>query len=852
MKNRITRFLSASIIAVSLLCVAVFSFLAYYMNRQSAGTISEVGTIYMTGMNERTSIHFTSTIELRLSQVEALIKNYPPEKDTGKYAADSLIYSAKARGFDYLALCSAQGEFEMVYGEQIHVTDPGPFWNSLDHNEKKVAVATDPQGSNLILMAIPASYEMKSGEISKALVVGLPSDYIKSMLALDEDDTLVSSYIIRKDGSFVIRNAEMKTENFFRQIEGFFDEDTQKTAQDCIQELSAAMEENKNFSEILQTKTERQHIYCTKLPYSEWYLVTVMPYGTLDATVGKLNQQWGSMVFGSCSIVMLALLFVFVRYFKLTRQQLKALDDARKEAVEASKAKSEFLSNMSHDIRTPMNAIVGMTAIAVANIDNTKQVQNCLRKITLSSKHLLGLINDVLDMSKIESGKMTLNVDQVSLREVMEGIVSIVQPQVRSKNQNFEVTIRDISAENVCCDSVRLNQVLLNLLSNAIKFTPEGGSVKVAMYQEPSPKGEGFVRSHITVEDTGIGMSPEFREKVFESFSREDSTRVRKTEGTGLGMAITKYIVDAMKGTIQVKSEQGKGTKFHLTLDLEESLVREVDMVLPDWNMLVVDDDRILCESTVASLKDIGVNAEWALDGETAHELVKKRHREHNDYQIILLDWKLPGIDGIETARRINKSLEGELPIILISAYDWNEIESEAREAGIRGFITKPLFKSTLFYGLRQYMDEAEVLSEKRQKESDNPLEGIRILLAEDNELNWEIASELLSELGMELDWAENGKLCVDMFEGSKPGYYAAVLMDLRMPVMTGYEAAEAIRRLDRKDADIPIIAMTADAFAEDIKKCLDSGMNAHVAKPIDVREVARLLEKYIFSHEES
>ncbi len=845
MKNKTTRFLSASIIIIFVLCVAVFSYLAYYMNRQSTETINEVGTIYMTGMRERISIHFRTTIELRLSQVDALVKTCPPEAYRGTEKKEFLIYNAKARDFDYLALCSKEGTFEMLYGDQISVTDPEPFFTSLSHNEKKVAVATDSKGNSLILLAVPALYMMNSGETSAALVAGIPSDYIKNLLALDEDNTLMYSHIIRKDGSFVIRSGDAYRENYFDRIRGFYDDDQLDHGEQCVEELAFAMENNQNYSKVLEIGDERRHIYCARLPFSEWYLVTIMPYGVLNDTMGQLNRQWGNMVILSCSLILFALLFVFVRYFQMTRQQLRDLEEARLAAVEASKAKSEFLSNMSHDIRTPMNAIVGMTAIATANIDNTKQVQNCLRKITLSSKHLLGLINDVLDMSKIESGKMTLNVDQVSLREVMESIVNIVQPQIKMKKQQFEVTIRDISEENVCCDSVRLNQILLNLLSNAIKFTAEGGRIRVDMYQELSPKGEEFIRNHIRVEDTGIGMSPEFKEKIFDSFTREDRTRVRKTEGTGLGMAITKYIVDAMEGTIEVQSEQGKGTEFHVILDMEKAAVHEMDMVLPLWNMLVVDDDQILCESTVSSLKEIGVDADWALDGESALEMVKKNHRTSKEYQIILLDWKLPGIDGIETARRINNSLKGEIPIILISAYDWNDIETEARAAGISGFIAKPLFKSTLFYGLRQYMDAVESVTEK-PKEADKILEGAHILLAEDNELNWEIASELLSELGLQLDWAENGRICVDMFKQSPAGYYSAVLMDIRMPEMTGYEAARAIRALVREDADIPIIAMTADAFAEDIKRCLDCGMNAHVAKPIDVREVARLLEKYM------
>ena len=556
---------------------------------------------------------------------------------------------------------------------------------------------------------------------------------------------------------------------------------------------------------------------------------------------------------GACGLLLGAVLVVFFLYFRMSRRQLaeveqaqREAENARQEAERANRAKSEFLSNMSHDIRTPMNAIVGMTAIAAAHLDRDPgQVKDCLRKISLSSQHLLGLINDVLDMSKIESGKLTLNMGRLSLRETMDAIVSIIQPQVKEKGQVFDIFIRDILSEDVYCDGVRLNQVLLNLLSNALKFTPEGGSIFVTLVQEPSPRGERFVRTHFRVKDTGIGMSPEFQAKIFESFAREDSARVQKIEGTGLGMAITKYIVDEMKGDIQVSSQVGEGTEFHVTLDLERVDQPESEMSLPHWEMLVVDNDEALCRSAAATLEEIGVHAEWALDGESAVAMTEERHRRGEDYHVVLLDWQMPGMDGLETARALRVHLGDQVPILLISAYDWSDIEEEARAAGISGFISKPLFRSSLYYGLRPYAGAQEGPAVP-PPEGHADFKGTRVLLAEDNDLNWEIAQELLSALGLELERAENGQVCLDKFRASPAGWYAAILMDIRMPVMNGYEAARAIRALDRPDAGVPIIAMTADAFAEDVQKCMDSGMNAHVAKPIDVREVARLLEKYI------
>ena len=498
---------------------------------------------------------------------------------------------------------------------------------------------------------------------------------------------------------------------------------------------------------------------------------------------------------------------------------------------------------MSHDIRTPMNGIVGMTAIALANINDTVRVEECLKKVTLSSKHLLGLVNDVLDMSKIEDGKLTLNMDYLSLSEAMDSIVNIVQPQIRDKNLHFDIFVYKIKAEDVYCDSIRLNQVMINLLSNAIKFTPEKGTVNVYLYQEPSPLGERYVRCHFRVKDTGIGMSPEFVEKVFDSFSRDES-QVRKIEGTGLGMAITKCIVEAMKGTIEVESEQGKGTEFHVTLDLEKAETKMEDMQLPDWNILVVDNNEDLCESAVCALKEMGVNAQRATDGEKAISMAEERHNRQDDYHVILIDWKMPKMDGVEITRELRKRVGSQIPILIVSAYDWSDIEEEAFAAGAQGFISKPLFKSNLYIGLSKFMKGDSPDDDKVTRKRD--FTGKKILLAEDNDLNWEIAEDILSEAGFELNRAENGKMCVEMFEQSETGTYDVVLMDIRMPLMNGYEAAMAIRGMNRPDKDLPIIAMTADAFSDDVQHCLDCGMNAHIAKPIDVDKFIAQLEKFL------
>ena len=844
-KDPISRFLLYSFTGLLLFSILVFIFLGFYMNRESERAIYEVGNIYMSGMNEKISRNFENVIQLRFDQVYGITFVVSPENYNKQDLYEELIYRAQVRNFDYLALCSEEGELESLMGEPMQPINLLNFVEALKSKEDQIVIGTDVANNDVVLFAIQAKYPMQDGRESIGLVAAIPLSYIMDTLSLEDDGQLMYYHIVRRDGSIVIRNQNGVLGEHFSSLQQ--SESVVKSAEeaDFIKEFSAALRENVAYTSVLEINGVKQQIYGSPLSYSEWYLVGVMPYGTLDKTINSLSVQRMTISLLGYASILILLILVFFRYYRMTHRQIHELDELRKAALEASRTKSEFLANMSHDIRTPMNAIVGMTAIAMSHIDNREQVQNYLKKITLSSKHLLGLINDVLDMSKIESGKLTLTSEQISLKEVVEGAVGIMQPQVKSKKQNFNVCVENILAENVWCDGVRLNQVLLNLLSNATKYTPEGGSIQFTLREEDSPKGEDFVQVHIYVKDNGIGMSQEYLGKIYESYSRADGARVHKTEGAGLGMAITKYIVDAMGGHIDIQSEPDKGTEFHVTVNLKKAGTMEADMVLPPWNMLMVDDDEFLCQTATKELKAIGINAEWTLSGEKAIELTLQRHQRGDDYQIVLLDWKLPGLNGIQVAKEIRHNLGNEIPILLISAYDWSDFEAEAREAGINGFISKPLFKSTLFYGLRQYMGGGE--SERSTPDQNINLSGCRILLAEDNELNWEVANELLSDLGVELEWAEDGGICLDKFQKSPQGYYDAILMDIRMPHMTGYEATRAIRGMDRSDAlSIPIIAMSADAFSDDIQHCLDCGMNAHIAKPIDIIEVSRLLNKFL------
>lgn len=844
MKRNTKKFLTVSFSLLAIACIVLISVTSSVIAKKSDFAINEIGSLYMSAMAKQMQEKFDTVVDMQISELNGIIERHPPESvayDQDMF--DQLALSAQVRDFVYLGLYTEDGESETVYGSAVEYDSEITFRNVLDDSSLRVFAGTSAEGEKVLCMLVNAQYPMRNGKTSWAIVAATPMADLEKVLTLDEEMALMYSFIIRADGTYVVRNREET--DFFTYIRQNFSDHNGKSAEAYVEELRDAMSRNAGYSTMFREGDENKYLLCTDLTNSEWFLISVMPHGTLDRILEDLGFERQLITLIMAVFILAGVMVIFILYYRLSQQQMQELDEARKEATKANKAKSEFLSSMSHDIRTPMNGIVGMTTIAMSNIDNTERVKDCLAKITLSSKHLLGLINDVLDMSKIESGKLTLNMSQISLRDALDSIVNIVQPQVKSRQQHFDIFIQNIITEEVHCDSVCLNQVLINLLSNALKFTPEGGVIKVFLSQEESPVGENYVRCHFRVKDNGIGMTEEFQEKIFDTFTREEKAQISKIEGTGLGMAITKAIVQAMKGTIDLQSAPGEGSEFHITLDLEKADTKEADMMLPSWRVLVVDNNEDLCLSAVSSLKEIGINADWATDGKKAVEMVRKCHEEDQNYEVVLLDWKMPDMDGLHTAREMRKLLGQKVPILIISAYDWSDIEEEAREVGIQGFISKPLFKSNLYLGLKRYMLD-EVDEEEHEDAKIQKFVGKRILLAEDNDLNWEIAEDLLSEAGFELERAENGKICVEKFEQSETGFYNVILMDIRMPVMNGYDAAKAIRALAREDACLPIIAMTADAFSDDIQHCLDCGMNEHVAKPIDVNRLTQLLRRYL------
>lgn len=852
MEKKTTRFLNMSLILVSLFCVVIFITQTICMSLMSENAVRRLAVFYMSGISEQVSSHFGTTIELRLSHVESLVNSVPPGRTAGGTSMQvGLTYNARSAGFEYLAFYTSDGSFHMIFGSQVTADVPEALHRSVQGGRYNVCAGKDEAGIPVVLIGVPAVYPMDDGNTSIALVAGLPTKYLGDTLEKNIQKENIEYSIIRDDGSYVLSNYAVEETNYFDRVERLYETYGGKDPAQYAKEFRAAMETDTDYAGEVLISGKRWNVYCTNLPNSNWHLLLKISHNTLDETIDLLQKIWSCISVGGCCLIVCALLLVFAGYYRLTKLQMHALDDARKTAEEAklsaersNRAKNEFLSNMSHDIRTPMNGIMGMTSIAIGSLDNPPRVRSCLKRIHVSSRHLLGLINDMLDMSKIESGSLTLNIEPLSLREIMQNIVTVIQPQVQEKNQRFNIYAHEIYYENVCSDRVRLAQILLNILGNSVKFTPEGGVIEAELYEEPSPKGDGYIRSHLHIRDNGIGISKEFQSRIFEPFAREDGARVDKAAGAGMGMTITKHIVDAMGGTIAMDSEQGKGSQFHITLDLEKAAPQEKELRLPNRNILMIDDDETAGRLAVSALESIGLHAEAAADMSQAVQMIEERRRGNEPYHMLLLDWDIQGQDGIWAAKELSGRFGADLPIILITDGEWDELEAKADAAsGVCGFISKPLFRSGLYYGLRRFIDVAPA----QEAEAEPDLTGRRILMAEDNELNWEIANGLLCEFGLEMEWAENGRICVEKLEASAPGWYDAILMDLRMPVMTGLEAAQAIRALAREDArTIPIIAISADAFQDDIQKCLACGMNAHTAKPLNPGEVLSLLRRYL------
>lgn len=630
---------------------------------------------------------------------------------------------------------------------------------------------------------------------------------------------------------------------------------------DVHEKITNSVKNGKNIMFYHDIRDRDSLIYMWAVNNGSIYLIGYVPIEAIQQEGRSVNQNLLMVV-----IVMLVAFLLCCLLFYLNQKQQNRIRKEREEEREvhnkqlaealqaaqiASNSKTTFLSNMSHDIRTPMNAILGFTTLLAKDADNPARVREYTRKITASGQHLLSLINDVLDVSKIESGKVVLTLGEFTLKDLVASVDAIIRPMANAREQNFEVSVTGIKHEYLVGDETRINQILINLLSNAVKYTPEGGNIwfRIIGLKQHSSQYEHI---RIEVEDDGYGMSPEYLEVIFDAFTRAENSTTNKVQGTGLGMAITKNIVELMGGQIEVFSEEKKGSLFRVELELRIPDGRTDEMFWKQSGVskiLVVDDEVGNCRSIQVLMKDMGISVDTAFSGEEAVDRIKKALHTGDNYDIILLDWKMPGMDGIETEKKIRSFLPVSVPILFLTAYDGDEVREEVLHAGNCGFLAKPFFVSAFREKIME-MQEKHVCGEDHSDEREaGILRGLHLLVAEDNEINAEILEELLDIEEITCVIVENGRLALERFGDAAPGEFDAILMDVQMPEMNGYDATRAIRSLEREDArTIPIIAMTANAFAEDVRDAMNAGMNAHIAKPIDMELLKKTLNQYVYS----
>ena len=677
--------------------------------------------------------------------------------------------------------------------------------------------------------------DAQTGEKKQAYLLRvIPTSNLKEKWVFPQEEYENEDFsIIDAESNYVIRGRSFKNASFFEFYKSY-----NQPGIPVQQQLFADILSGTGSFTMLDSKGRECVVAYTPITSTKgWMLLSSAPVSDLNA----VKENW--ILIGVITFGLLLLLVMDFLYMNSINKKLRVTARA---AETANKAKTDFLSTMSHDIRTPMNAIIGLTTIAEKKLDDREVVAENLSKIRLVSNHLLTLINDILDISKVESGKFNLSPLTFSIVETVQNLMNLSQPMIKEKNIDFSFRINHIEKEYLYADQLRLNQIYINVLSNAIKYTEPGGRVSVDLREEKSEK-EGCVRLIYCVADTGIGMSHEFLKKMYEPFSRQTDSRVNSIQGTGLGLAITRQMVELMNGKIECQSETGKGTTFTITLDLPVAEKQLEEMRIEGIDVLIVDDDPSQLESAADTLESLGINAEQARSGMEALEKTRHRHEGGGDYSVIILDYRMPDMNGIETIRRIRTEVDAGIPILLTSAYDWSDIEDEAKEAGANGFIGKPLFRSRLYEKINELLGTEAKALETEDDCSD--LAGMNILIAEDNDINREIISTMLGMFGIGSERAENGRICVDKMKEAEEGRYDLIFMDVQMPEMNGLDATRHIRKLaNRWAASIPIIAMTADAFSENIAECLKAGMNGHIAKPIDlklvIKEIRRIKEE--------
>lgn len=851
LRDRTLGTLRIGIIIFSIYCILALVMQNSAINIESDRAIRGLGRVYMSVISEQLASHFGTVTEMNLKQAVALVNSAPPSSFYSESQLRiKLSNTARSSGFDYLSFITTDNELDVIYGPEVRLDAPDVVETSLASNKYNVSTGKDTERNGaLILISVPVAYELDNKVYTKGIIVGISSVTIKAILDKDLHGDILDYYIIRDDGSIVLESQNVIGDNYFDRVKILYDESDTIGAQQYLAELTSALRQDREYSNVVTIGNARQYIYCTNLPNSYWHLIVKIPNSLLDNTINDLTaicREISIIIGGSILII---LLLGFALYFIMTKKQIHDLANAKMEAERLSRAKSDFLSNMSHDIRTPMNGIIGMTKLALESIDNPKKVRSYLKKVSISSNNLLNMLNDMLDMAKIESGALSLKVESTSLKDVVQNVKDMLWAQVQDKKLNFRMLIDNIVYENVCADSTRLIQIMLNVAGNAVKFTPEGGDITIMLKEEESQLGDKYIKTILIVKDNGIGISEEFLPKIFDAFEREDSSRTTEAAGAGMGLALTKFIVDALQGTIDVESECNVGSTFTITLDIEKGSCNE-ELNLDKCHVLLIEADEQTGYFDSRTLTSTGLEVDSVTTLNDSYDILKKNG---DKYKLILLSWDSTGdVDtkAVQDIRDRLKELNLDLPIIVLSNRDPDELDFNSSTDIADGFIVKPLFKSSVYYNLRSFMGtnvtEKEEVSPSKKEFS---IEGMNILIAEDNEFNSEIAVELLKACGCTAEVAENGKICYDKFVASEIDTYDVILMDIRMPEMDGREATQAIRKLDRKDAKtIPIIAVSADAFEDDKERSYNSGLDAHLSKPMNINQVIEAIRKV---HEE-
>ncbi len=766
--------------------------------------------------------------KMTLEEATAYIRNSHVLENTSAH----LILLDTLDGLSTRPKLGTDAEYEVSYGRMALLDDVG-WINEIGKSINITRAYTNPMNGeqSLAFCNNITLHDPESGTPKAAVLLRvIPISALEQKWVFPQTELVNAELsMIDANGDYILKGYSFKNSSFFEFYKSYNSTDLE-TSKELFGRITSST------GNISMNNSHGEECILAYTPISAtagWTLLGLVPAQDLKVKTGN----WWLIGVVSVGLVVLFLCDLFHMLYLNKRLQITA-----RNAEAANKAKTDFLSTMSHDIRTPMNAIIGLTAIAEKNPGDVEATKENLRKISLAGNHLLTLINDILDISKVESGKLKLSPMTFSIVETVENLVNISQPMIKEKNIDFSFNIDRMEKEYLYTDQLRLNQIYINILSNAIKYTEPGGRVSVKLSEQES-QVPGCTQLTYVVADTGIGMSPEYMEDMYKPFSRQVDSRVNSIQGTGLGLAITKQMVELIGGTIDCQSEQGKGTTFTVALDIPVAERQREDMRLDPMDVLIIDDDPVTLQTGADTLRSLGVAVEQAESGSEALERIGRRHDSGQDYNVIIVDWKMPEMDGIETVHRIRSKIDANIPILLISAYDWSDIEDKAKAAGANGFVTKPLFRSTLYDKINDLIGKKSASTQPEDDYSD--LKGLHILVAEDNDINWEIVSAMLSMFGMTSERAENGRICVDKMSTATEGSYALIFMDVQMPEMNGLDATRAIRKLeDPWASSIPIIAMTADAFSENITECLEAGMNGHIAKPIDVKLVIKEIRK--------